>query len=152
MGAGRLLRPAVCLGLSRSEHSQGPQHLRQSTVGAAQHSDTDQCTPRSPYRKGTRGTSLSGQGHQDLASHSNTAPPHHYLAPGWTPQFQPREKGLDFEISPTWVQVLAPPFQTVWLRAGYLPSLSISLIIYKVGVRILTSEVIMKHKWDKVDL
>lgn len=95
--------------LSSSEHSEGSQHLGRAAVGAAQHPGTDQCPPRSPYRKGAQEDRLSGHGHQDVASHRTMAPPLHSLAPKGTPQFWHWEKSLDFEISLTWVQVPAPP-------------------------------------------
>ena len=119
-----------------------------SSSGSSSASDTDKCPPQRPYRKDAGGDSLSGYGHQDIALHGNLTLLHHCLAPGKDTLIPAEWESLDFKISSTRVQVLAPPFTTTSLRVGYLCSLSITLTIYNVGVRILTSEVILTPKWD----
>lgn len=110
-----LARNPMCVHLSSAEHSEGPQHLGQAVLGAAWPSATDQCPPQSPYGKGAREDRS-----QAMPSRGNRAPPHHCFARGGMPQSQQEEKGLNFEIRPTWVQISAPPCNTACLRAGYL--------------------------------
>lgn len=144
-GTRHLLRTAVCMCSPQQLQAQRGLSTSGGSSGSCLASDTDQCPPQRPYRKDAGGAAMATKTLICTATW-----PHHTTAllQEKVPQFQQRES-LDFEINPTQVQVLAPPFTMAWLRAGYLPSLSITLTIYKVGVRILTSDVIVTHQWDK---
>lgn len=97
----------MCMRLSSSEHSKGPQHLGQAVLGAGPHSDTAQCPPQSPDRKVSERTASRA-----VASHGIMTLRHHCLALGWMLQFQEGEKSPDFEVGPTWVQIPALSFNT----------------------------------------